>query len=89
MFCQQCGKRLLLGDRYRAIKLIGQGGFGKTFLAVDEAEPGAPDCVIKQSLARHQTNLSPERTVELFRREAEQLAQLGRHPQIPALLDHL
>jgi WD40 repeat protein len=35
-FCQTCGSRLLLGDRYRAIKLIGQGGFGRTFLAVDE-----------------------------------------------------
>jgi hypothetical protein len=31
-FCQNCGARLLLGDRYRAIKPIGQGGFGKTFL---------------------------------------------------------
>lgn len=28
--------RGLLGDRYRILKLLGQGGFGKTFLAADE-----------------------------------------------------
>jgi len=34
-FCQKCCFQLLLKDRYRAIKLIGQGGFGKTFQAID------------------------------------------------------
>jgi serine/threonine protein kinase len=27
---------LLLRERYRAVRQIGQGGFGKTFLAVDQ-----------------------------------------------------
>ena len=49
-FCQKCGAKLLLQERYRAIKIIGQGGFGKTFLARDEAKPSQPYCVIKQSL---------------------------------------
>lgn len=35
-FCQKCGARLLLQERYCALKLIGQGGFGKTYLATDE-----------------------------------------------------
>ena len=35
--------------RYRAIKPIGQGGFGRTFLAVDENKPFTySQCVIKQ-----------------------------------------
>ena len=36
--CQACGFRLQLHNRYRAIALIGQGGFGRTFLAIDEKE---------------------------------------------------
>ena len=34
-FCQKCGQKLWLKDRYQALKLIGQGGFGKTFLAIE------------------------------------------------------
>ena len=47
-FCLSCGFKLLLRERYRAIKPIGQGGFGRTFLAVDEDKPSKPPCVIKQ-----------------------------------------
>jgi len=46
--CQNCGSKLLLDDRYLALKLIDQGGFGRTFLAVDEFLPTKPRCVIKQ-----------------------------------------
>jgi serine/threonine protein kinase len=28
----------MLGDRYRAINYIGQGGFGRTFKAIDDSE---------------------------------------------------
>ena len=35
-------------SRYRILKLIGYGGFGRTFLAVDEASPLQKVCVIKQ-----------------------------------------
>lgn len=86
-YCQNCGHSLLLGERYRAIELIGQGGFGKTFLAIDEGESGQPFCVIKQLLP-HLQAVSPQKAIELFRREAERLAVLGQHPQIPTLLDH-
>jgi serine/threonine protein kinase len=46
-FCMSCGAKILLKDRYRALKLLGQGGFGKTFKAVDEDQPRKPLCVIK------------------------------------------
>ena len=47
-FCMSCGAKILLKDRYRALKLLGQDGFGKTFKAVDEDQPRQPLCVIKQ-----------------------------------------
>lgn len=92
-FCQNCGTSLLLGDRYRALKPIGQGGFGKTFLAVDESPPSPllpppyPLCVIKQSLPSRRSGLSPDKAIALFRREVERLKLLGQHPQIPRLLN--
>ncbi len=84
--CQACGSRLLLGDRYRAVRAIGQGGFGRTFLAVDEHKPSKPPCVIKQFFP--QTQGSTYKAAQLFRQEAEQLDELGNHPQIPELLAH-
>jgi DNA-directed RNA polymerase subunit RPC12/RpoP len=35
-FCQRCGSKILLGDRYRPVRFLGAGGFGRTFQAVDE-----------------------------------------------------
>lgn len=85
-FCQNCGVRLLLGDRYRAIKPIGQGGFGKTFLAVDEHKPSRRYCVIKQFFPQVQGTKNAEKAADLFRQEAVLLEQMGKHPQIPELL---
>ncbi len=86
-YCQSCRLSLLLKDRYRAIKPIGQGGFGKTFLAVDEDMPSKPQCVIKQFFNR--AIRDETKAEELFRQEAKQLELLGKHyPQIPELLAH-
>jgi serine/threonine protein kinase len=85
-FCRTCGTKLLLKERYRAIKPIGQGGFGKTFLAVDEDKPSKPRCVIKQFYPQAQGTNTLAKAVELFNQEAVQLDQLGKHPQIPELL---
>lgn len=85
-FCQNCGAKLLLKERYRALKVIGQGGFGKTFVAVDEDIPSKPLCVIKQFLPEGNNNL--EKATELFAKEAIRLDTLGKHPQIPELLAH-
>ncbi|MEH2198541.1 serine/threonine-protein kinase [Nostoc sp.] len=85
-FCRTCGSKLLLKERYRAIKPIGQGGFGKTFLAVDEDKPSKPRCVIKQFYPQSQGTNTLAKAVELFNQEAVQLDELGKHPQIPELL---
>jgi serine/threonine protein kinase len=80
-----CGASLLLRDRYRAIRLIGQGGFGKTFLAVDEDKPSQPSCVIKQFFPTVQGAMAIAKAGELFQQEAATLERLGVHPQIPDL----
>lgn len=85
-FCRTCGSKLLLKERYRTIRPLGQGGFGKTFLAVDEDKPSHPHCVIKQFFPQAQGTNTVQKAAELFTQEAVRLDELGRHPQIPALL---
>ncbi|UBF24449.1 pentapeptide repeat-containing protein [Kovacikia minuta CCNUW1] len=86
--CQACGTKLLLRDRYRVIQTLGQGGFGATFLAIDEALPGQPNSVIKQLRPTATAPHVLEMARELFRREAETLGKIGNHPQVPRLLDY-
>ena len=73
-------------DRYRAGSLLGQGGFGRTFLAIDELKPSKPRCVIKQFLPEVKSKKAIKKATELFEREASRLDELGRHQQIPELL---
>jgi len=84
--CQKCNSQLLLMNRYRAIKVLGQGGFGRTFLAIDEFKPSKPRCVIKQFLPEVKSKKAIAKATELFEREASRLDELGQHEQIPSLL---
>ncbi|BAY11261.1 serine/threonine-protein kinase [Calothrix sp. NIES-2098] len=86
-FCTRCGKPLLLKNRYHLLHQIGRGGFGITFLALDEHLPSQPKCVIKQFCCPETSGESFEKAVELFRQEAVRLSEL-QHPQIPQLLDY-
>ena len=89
-FCTQCGAKLQIQERYRALKVIGQGGFGKTFLAQDESKPSQPRCVIKQfafeTINPNASKGTLDVAVRLFEQEAKRLDDLGKHPQIPELL---
>jgi serine/threonine protein kinase len=87
-FCLSCGAKLLLKERYRSIQPLGSGGFGRTFLAVDEDIPSKPRCVIKQLYIESPGSLVARKAAELFRQEAVRLDELGQHPQIPTLLAH-
>jgi serine/threonine protein kinase len=85
-FCMSCGAKILLKDRYRALKLLGQGGFGKTFKAVDEDQPRKPLCVIKQFAFSNNHPETRQIALKLFYEEAQHLEALGKHEQIPELL---
>jgi len=72
LFCQSCGSELLLQGRYRATRVLGGGGFGKTYDIRDQGSAKVLKVLI---------NNSPK-AVELFQREAQVLSQLI-HPGIP------
>lgn len=77
--CQGCGSKLRLGDRFRPFQLLGEGGFGRTALAWDEGQSPPQPCVIKQIIRSQGSR-------ELALAEANRLAKLGQHPQIPTLI---
>jgi serine/threonine protein kinase len=72
----------ILQNRYRIINILGQGGFGRTYLAEDQRRFNEP-CAIKELIPIGAgTSSSWEKAQELFQREAEVLYQI-EHPQIP------
>ena len=86
MFCSNCGVGLVvLRNRYRPIKSLDAGGFGKTYLAED-IDKLNEHCVIKQFAPQVQGTGALNKATELFEQEAKQLQQLGKHLKIPTLL---
>ena len=67
-FCLACGSKLLLKDRYRALQLIGEGTFGRTFLAVDE-DRLETRCAIKQFFPQVQEKAELEKATALFNKK--------------------
>ncbi|NJR70355.1 MAG: protein kinase [Synechococcales cyanobacterium CRU_2_2] len=82
-FCRRCGAPLLLKGRYRPLRALGHGGFGRTFLAQDQDRPSQQLCVIKQLSSAASLEA---KTLDLFYKEASHLEELGGHAQIPQLL---
>jgi serine/threonine-protein kinase len=86
-FCNQCGQRLPLGagqvldKRYRIVSQLGQGGFGRTYLA-EALHRFSDRCVLKEFAPQVQGAAELQKAKELFEREAGVLHQL-QHPQLP------
>jgi serine/threonine protein kinase len=75
----------LIHQKYKIIRQIGQGGFGKTYLAENIAESNSPRCVIK--IFTPQDSNHSEAALRLFVLESNRLKEVGAHPQIPSFLD--
>ncbi len=86
MSCGHSNFGKLLGNRYRVLKLLGEGGFGKTYAAEDIGRFDDA-CVIKQFFPQVSGTAALTKAAELFKQEAKRLFELGEnHPQIPRLL---
>lgn len=70
-----------LRDRYVIKHQLGQGGFGRTYLAEDTGRFNSP-IVLKELTPAVQGTYALKKAEELFQREAETLHRLD-HPQIP------
>ncbi|MGH1393341.1 MAG: protein kinase domain-containing protein [Trichormus sp.] len=76
----------LLASRYQVLQVLGGGGFGQTYIALDTQRPGYPRCVVKHFRPVTHNPDFLETARRLFTTEAETLEQLGHHEQIPRLL---
>ena len=70
LFCQTCSSELLLEGRYRVMRQLGSGGFGKTYEVSDRSGPFQVLKVLSNNHPKY---------VELFQREAQVLARLNHH----------
>lgn len=90
-FCHGCSAKLVestqsyLLDYYRVTKLLGEGAFGRTYLAEYLHRYNEPR-VIKTLITR-ENQQNQQKIKELFTREAKQLCNLD-HPQIPKLYEY-
>lgn len=73
-----------INNRYEIQKILGQGSFGRTYLASDTQRFGDL-CVLKEFLPSNRAEYAIQKSRELFEREARVLYQIN-HPQIPKFL---
>jgi serine/threonine protein kinase len=86
-FCIHCGEPFPLAtgkvveNRYHILRQLGQGGFGRTYLAEDKNQSNQ-NCVLKEFAPQVEAQQDLLKAKELFEREASVLKKL-QHPQIP------
>lgn len=72
---------ITLSNHYRIVRELGQGGFGRTYLAEDAHRFNEP-CVLKEFAPQVQGSYALQKSEDLFEREAGVLYKL-KHNQIP------
>lgn len=73
----------IIGEKYEIIRLLGQGGFGNTYLAYEHTDSEPKLCVVKEIIPRSQSDFIVQKVASRFDKEAHALVVLGKHPQIP------
>lgn len=71
----------VLQNRYRLLNVLGQGGFGRTYLAEDLGRFNER-CALKEFIPVQTGAYALDKAKELFQREANILYQI-QHPQVP------
>lgn len=82
--CQYCGAPIVLRNRFKMLRMLGRGGFGTTYLALDSDNRRKP-CVVKRFNYHSSSAQNTAKAKALFEQEAERLDQLN-HAQIPRLI---
>ena len=81
----------IIGNKYRIIQELGSGGFATTYLAeilIEVEDSSRQKCVIKQLQPRFNSPAVWENARERLDTEGMVLQWLGKHNQIPKLIDH-
>lgn len=73
-----------IGGRYVVQRVLGQGGFGRSYL-VEDSQRFSEACVLKEFFPTKKTGNNLQKALDLFKREAKTLYQLD-HPQVPKFL---
>jgi serine/threonine protein kinase len=95
-FCSHCGSRqpaltgqlspqTLLDNRYIVEQLLGEGGMGAVYKALDLRIPGRV-CAVKEMSALTIPASDRQQAIQSFQQEAELLARLN-HPNLPKVHD--
>ncbi|MEO0535678.1 MAG: protein kinase [Cyanobacteria bacterium P01_A01_bin.123] len=71
----------VLQSRYHVVRLLGQGGFGRTYLSEDQGRFNE-SCALKEFVPLQGEDRFSDKATQLFQREASILYQI-QHPQIP------
>ena len=75
----------LLNGRYRVVRVLGTGAFGRVYLAEDHEDPHNAPLAIKELLAMEFNSVDEQRdAISWFKREVSTLLTL-EHPGIPAI----
>ncbi len=78
----------IIGGHYQIDRELGNGGFGRTYLAKEMRLPNNPLCVVKEIKPLSNDPSVLQDVEERFNREANALYYLGKHDQVPQLFGY-